>query len=178
VWGGGGWRVLLHQHPLKGVVYTLCLHFLTSHVLLTMTVWLLPPPHGIKSALATGCQCNPSYSEGRDQEDHGSKPAWGSSLRDPILNIPNTHTKKGWWSSSRCRPLVQIPAPQKKKKTLLWPRPTIFSLLSTCCATPYFLKPPHPDILSGFAPLCDSHTSAFFWGGALGPHTCWGGTLT
>jgi hypothetical protein len=29
--------------------------------------------------------CNPSYSEGRDQEDCGSKPAWANSSRDPIL---------------------------------------------------------------------------------------------
>jgi hypothetical protein len=28
--------------------------------------------------------CNPSYSGGRNQEDHGSKPAQGNSLRDPI----------------------------------------------------------------------------------------------
>jgi hypothetical protein len=29
--------------------------------------------------------CNPSYSGGRDQEDHGSKPAQANSSRDPIL---------------------------------------------------------------------------------------------
>jgi hypothetical protein len=28
--------------------------------------------------------CNPSYSEGRDQKDFGSKPAWENSSRDPI----------------------------------------------------------------------------------------------
>jgi hypothetical protein len=28
--------------------------------------------------------CNPSYSEGRDQKDCGSKPAWSNSLQDPI----------------------------------------------------------------------------------------------
>jgi hypothetical protein len=28
--------------------------------------------------------CNPSYSGGRDQEDHGSKPAHANSSRDPI----------------------------------------------------------------------------------------------
>jgi hypothetical protein len=28
--------------------------------------------------------CNPSYSEGRDQEDRGSKPAQANSSRDPI----------------------------------------------------------------------------------------------
>jgi hypothetical protein len=28
--------------------------------------------------------CNPSYSGGRDQEDHGSKLTWANSLRDPI----------------------------------------------------------------------------------------------
>jgi hypothetical protein len=34
--------------------------------------------------------CNPSYSGSRDQEDQGSKPAWVSSLRDPILKKPTT----------------------------------------------------------------------------------------
>jgi hypothetical protein len=29
--------------------------------------------------------CNPSYSEGRGQEDHGLKPAGANSSRDPIL---------------------------------------------------------------------------------------------
>jgi hypothetical protein len=28
--------------------------------------------------------CNPSYSGGRDQEDHSLKPAWANSLQDPI----------------------------------------------------------------------------------------------
>jgi hypothetical protein len=53
--------------------------------------------------------CNPSYSGGRDQEDHGSKPAWAHSPQDPILKEPIT--KKGWWSGSRCRPWVQTPVP-------------------------------------------------------------------
>jgi hypothetical protein len=34
--------------------------------------------------------CNPSYSEARDQEDGGSKPAQANSSPDPILKIPNT----------------------------------------------------------------------------------------
>jgi hypothetical protein len=42
--------------------------------------------------------CNPSYSGGRDQEDHGLKPAQENSSQDPILKIPNT--KKGWQSGS------------------------------------------------------------------------------
>jgi hypothetical protein len=33
--------------------------------------------------------CNPSYSGGRDQEDHGLKPAWENSLRDPISKNPS-----------------------------------------------------------------------------------------
>jgi hypothetical protein len=37
--------------------------------------------------------CNPSYSEGRNQEDRGLKP----TQEKPF-------TKKGWWSGSRCRP--------------------------------------------------------------------------
>jgi hypothetical protein len=35
--------------------------------------------------------CNPSYSGGRDQEDHCSEPAWESGLQD---SIQKTHHKK------------------------------------------------------------------------------------
>jgi hypothetical protein len=42
--------------------------------------------------------CNPTYSKGKDQEDHSSRPTWANSLRDPILKIPNT--KQGWGSDS------------------------------------------------------------------------------
>jgi hypothetical protein len=31
-----------------------------------------------KKECAGGSPCNPSYSGGRDQEDHGSKPAWAN----------------------------------------------------------------------------------------------------
>jgi hypothetical protein len=58
--------------------------------------------------------CNPSYSEGRDQEDHSSKPAWPNTSRDPIWKKKSQ--KKGWWSGSRCRPWVQVPVPQKKEE--------------------------------------------------------------
>jgi hypothetical protein len=37
--------------------------------------------------------CNPSYSRGRNQEDHGSKPVQANSSGDPISKIPTT--KKG-----------------------------------------------------------------------------------
>jgi hypothetical protein len=58
--------------------------------------------------------CSPSYSGGREQENHSLKPVQANSLRDPILKIPNT--EKGWWSGSRCRPWVQTPVPKDKKK--------------------------------------------------------------
>jgi hypothetical protein len=45
--------------------------------------------------------CNPSYSRSRDQEDHGWKPAWANSSRDPILKKP--FTKQVWWSGSNGR---------------------------------------------------------------------------
>jgi hypothetical protein len=45
---------------------------------------------------------NPSYLGGRDQEDHGLKPAQANSLQDPISK--KSITKKGWWSDSRYRP--------------------------------------------------------------------------
>jgi hypothetical protein len=32
--------------------------------------------------------CNPSYSRGRDQEDHGSKPVQANGSPDPILKNP------------------------------------------------------------------------------------------
>jgi hypothetical protein len=37
--------------------------------------------------------CNPSYSGGTDQEDHGLKPAWANSLRDPISKKKKQHKK-------------------------------------------------------------------------------------
>jgi hypothetical protein len=50
--------------------------------------------------------CNPSNSGDKDKEDCGSKPAWASSLQDPISKtlITHTHTKKGCWNGSKCRP--------------------------------------------------------------------------
>jgi hypothetical protein len=39
--------------------------------------------------------CNPSYWEGRDQEDHGLKPTRANSLQDPILRIANTERAGG-----------------------------------------------------------------------------------
>jgi hypothetical protein len=45
--------------------------------------------------------CNPSYSGGRDQEDHSSNPARANGLQDPISKKP--FIKKGWWGGSRCR---------------------------------------------------------------------------
>jgi hypothetical protein len=57
--------------------------------------------------------CNPSYSGGRDQEDHSSKPALASSPEDPI-----SEKKKGgglveWLKGYRT--CVQTPVPKKKK---------------------------------------------------------------
>jgi hypothetical protein len=40
--------------------------------------------------------CIPSYSGGRDQEDHGSKPPWANSSWDPISKIPNTERLVEW----------------------------------------------------------------------------------
>jgi hypothetical protein len=39
---------------------------------------------------------NLSYSGGRDQEDHGLRPAQENSLRDPISKIPNTKGLAKW----------------------------------------------------------------------------------
>jgi hypothetical protein len=39
--------------------------------------------------------CNPSYSGGRDQEDHSLRPALANSSQDPISNILNTRKRAG-----------------------------------------------------------------------------------
>jgi hypothetical protein len=46
--------------------------------------------------------CNPSYSGGKDQEDHGWKPAWGKL--DPVSKIPNTKRTGGVVREVECLP--------------------------------------------------------------------------
>jgi hypothetical protein len=58
---------------------------------------------------------NPSYSGGRDQEDHDLKPAHAKSLWELISKKPIT-IKRGWWDGSRCRPWVQALVPHTWKK--------------------------------------------------------------
>jgi hypothetical protein len=41
------------------------------------------------SRALVGHACNLSYSGGRDQEDHSSKPAGANSLQDPVLKTPS-----------------------------------------------------------------------------------------
>jgi hypothetical protein len=66
--------------------------------------------------------CNPSYSGGRHQEDHGSKPA--NSSQDPISKKPIT--KKRRRGSTKLEALNTNPrAAKKKKKT----RGLIFRIL-------------------------------------------------
>jgi hypothetical protein len=67
--------------------------------------------------------CNPSYSGGRDQEDHSSKPAQGNSSRDPI-------SKKK--SQKRAGLVAQGEGPEfkpqshQKKKLGMWETRKIF----------------------------------------------------
>jgi hypothetical protein len=60
--------------------------------------------NNIKSSL--GCQAlvahNPSYSGGRNQEDHGSKPV--GEIGHETVSQKKSITEKGWWSGSRHRP--------------------------------------------------------------------------
>jgi hypothetical protein len=57
---------------------------------------------------------NPSYSGGRDEEDHSSKATRANSSQDPILKMPIT--KKSWWSGLRCRSEFKPQYSKKKKK--------------------------------------------------------------
>jgi hypothetical protein len=58
---------------------------------------------------------NPSYLEGRDQEDLGSRPAQANSLRDPILRKPIT--KKDWWSDPEFKPQSAKRKKKQKKRS-------------------------------------------------------------
>jgi hypothetical protein len=59
--------------------------------------------------------CNPSYSEGRDQEGHGSKPAQTNS--ETSLKIPNT--KRAGRVAQCIGPELKPQYSQKKKGTEL-----------------------------------------------------------
>jgi hypothetical protein len=59
--------------------------------------------------------CNPSYLGDRDQEDHGSKPAWANSLRDPILKNPS-QKKIMLVKWLKVKALGSNPSTAKKKK--------------------------------------------------------------
>jgi hypothetical protein len=60
--------------------------------------------------------CNPSYSGGRDEEDHGLKPAQENSLQDPISKIPITKRAGGvaQGEGAECKPQY---CKKKKKKS-------------------------------------------------------------
>jgi hypothetical protein len=59
--------------------------------------------------------CNLSYSVGRDQEDHGSKPAQANSSRDPISKKPFTKTAG---AVAQGVGLSSNPSTAKKKKKI------------------------------------------------------------
>jgi hypothetical protein len=54
--------------------------------------------------------CNPSYSGGRDQEDHGSKPTWENSSARTYLDKNPSQKRAGGVAQG------VNPVPQKKKK--------------------------------------------------------------
>jgi hypothetical protein len=57
---------------------------------------------------------NPSYSGGRDQEDHSSKPAQANSSRDSYLKKP--FTKIGLVEWLKVKALSSSPSTGKKKR--------------------------------------------------------------
>jgi hypothetical protein len=58
--------------------------------------------------------CNPSYSEGRDQENCGSSQP--RQIVRETLSWKKLFTKTVCWSGSRCRPWVQTPQQPPKKQ--------------------------------------------------------------
>jgi hypothetical protein len=67
--------------------------------------------------------CNPSYSGGRDQEDHGLKPAQANSSRDPISE--KTFTERAGGVARGVGPEFK-PQYCKKKKDFNWAGTKIF----------------------------------------------------
>jgi hypothetical protein len=65
--------------------------------------------------------CNPSYSGGRDQEDHGSKPAQANSLQDPISKTFHKNRAGGVAQSEgpEFKPQYWKKNKKKKKKLVL-----------------------------------------------------------
>jgi hypothetical protein len=64
--------------------------------------------------------CSPSYFEGRDQEDCGSKPAWADSLPDSISKIATAKRTEGVAQAVKCllckyEALSSKPSPTENK---------------------------------------------------------------
>jgi hypothetical protein len=72
-----------------------------SFSLNTLTILLLPPhdSYKVKCKHQGLTPINPSYSGGRQQEDHNSKSSQENTSQNPISK--KSITKKGWWSGSR-----------------------------------------------------------------------------
>jgi hypothetical protein len=58
-------------------------------------MWTITIQNAVASWALVAHAYNPSYSGGRDQEDLGSKPAWGKFLR-PCLKKPTTNGLVTW----------------------------------------------------------------------------------
>jgi hypothetical protein len=59
--------------------------------------------------------CNPSYLRGRDQEDHGLRPAWVNSLWDLILKITQHKKRTGGVAQVvECLKLISNPSTNKQ----------------------------------------------------------------
>jgi hypothetical protein len=81
--------------------------------------------------------CNPSYSGGRDQEDHGWKPP-GQIVFETLTQRKKKknhhhHHQKSWWNGSRCRPECKAQYHQKKKKS--WDRRIAWTQFKAAWAT-------------------------------------------
>jgi hypothetical protein len=61
--------------------------------------WVLSPQN---SGVYLGTSDSRLYSEGKDQKDNSSRPAWENRQQDPISKKP--FMKKAWWTGSRCKP--------------------------------------------------------------------------
>jgi hypothetical protein len=62
--------------------------------------------------------CNPSYSGGRDQENHGSKPAQANSFARPYLEKSSTKVGQVEWLKVKT-PSSSLSKTEKRKKVVI-----------------------------------------------------------
>jgi hypothetical protein len=107
----------------------------TTWIPLPPALHLQPPPSVLPSVVKhkpswalTAHTCNPSYSGGRDREDHGSKAAQANSSQDPILKNPSQKKyspefKPQYWKKTKNKHKPDLVSPSPAQNPPWLPNP-------------------------------------------------------